>query len=78
MQVTDWEKINREDRQRHDQLAWQLGWVFTSIAIVTGVVNILIGRGDRALFSAANLLIGLTLLVIGYRARRRKQHEAGQ
>ena len=41
--VTDWRKIEREDRHRHDQVAWQFGWGLVAIAGV-GVV----GRAHRS------------------------------
>jgi hypothetical protein len=78
--VTDWEKINREDQQRHDQVALGLGLAFTGIAVF-GVLGALLGffEWHRALGSnVVNLLIGIPLLFIGLRARRRDRQVEGR
>lgn len=75
--MTDWEKFNRQDRQRHNQLSLQLGWTFIGIAIIGGVAGALPGYADRAITLAAfNLLIGVPLRVFGLRARRKQRVES--
>jgi len=76
VQVTDWEKINREDRKRHDQVAWSVGWTWTSIAAVGGILGLVFSSEQALRSGAMMLLVGLPLLVIGYRARRKNRDGA--
>lgn len=67
--------VEREDRQRGHDLAIRFGGSMTGVGIGAGILYVF---GSEAAFTAPTsvslILIGPTLMAIGYRARRTKRH----
>jgi len=69
----DWQELEREQRDRADQITWQLGITWLVIGVVGGVVVVLLGRPDRLVGSLIWILIGLFIFLASRSRRRRRR-----
>ena len=67
--VTDWKRIESDDRSAGQDAIWVVGWVFLGFAAI-GVLVGLLGSEDDYATAAVSLVLGLPPLVIGFRIRR--------